>query len=549
MPVRTGEHLVDILEDLGCEYFFATPGTEFAPIIERFHEKGDTCKLKPITSPDEYLSVNMAYGAYLATGLPQPVMVHTSIGAANAVAGLMNAHRMRIPMIFIAGRTPVGEYGKTGSRDLFIHWAQESYDQGATVREYVKWDYELRDSAMLKDVCNRAWSIAMEEPRGPVYLILPRELLLEEIQTIEAHADAIVPTLMSPEKNAIQQLAELVSHAKSPLILSKTIGETKQGFDALATLCEQFSIPAIFTDAHYCNMSFDHPMNYGCSSEGILEHCDLIINLDMDVPWIPGKTQLKPDCQIVHIGVDPLFKDIPMRSFPGTLLIKSNPVLALQLLQEHLGKIKLNTGDWIKKLESLCTSSNKSPHNSKSLTKHDVAHAIAEIWKDNIVLINELSLPVDSIPMKTFGSYYRTGSASGLGWAGGCALGLGLVHRKDKIIINVVGDGAYYFSNPLAFHWVAYANELPILTIILNNVGMPSIKNNMSSLFKNPDLASEVSLPLLDLSPDIHFEEIAGSFNAIGLKASTVSEFKKVLDIALHEVITNSKQVIINAVI
>jgi len=88
--------------------------------------------------------VGMAHGAWLATGRPQAVMVHVTVGTANAACGIITAARSQVPILMSAGRTPITEEGPPGTRDLYIHWAQESFDQGAMLREYVKWDYELR---------------------------------------------------------------------------------------------------------------------------------------------------------------------------------------------------------------------------------------------------------------------------------------------------------------------------------------------------------------------------------------------------------------------
>ena len=54
-----------------------------------------------------------------------------------------------------------------GVRDTHIHWAQEAFDQAGMLREYVKWDYELRQPAQLEAVVDRALELAMAEPRGP----------------------------------------------------------------------------------------------------------------------------------------------------------------------------------------------------------------------------------------------------------------------------------------------------------------------------------------------------------------------------------------------
>ena len=47
------------------------------------------------------------------------------------------------------------------------------------VREYTKWDYELRSGQHPHDILARALEIALAAPMGPVYLTLPREVLTD----------------------------------------------------------------------------------------------------------------------------------------------------------------------------------------------------------------------------------------------------------------------------------------------------------------------------------------------------------------------------------
>ncbi len=51
------------------------------------------------------------------------------------------------------------------------------FDQAGMLREMVKWDYELRVPGQVGDVVARAVEVTMAHPRGPVYLVLPREPL------------------------------------------------------------------------------------------------------------------------------------------------------------------------------------------------------------------------------------------------------------------------------------------------------------------------------------------------------------------------------------
>ena len=132
-----------------------------------------------MTVPHENVAMAMAQGYYQISGKPAAVMVHVTVGTANTICGLMNSSRDNIPLLLMAGRTPLTETGNIGSRNIGIHWGQENFDQGGMVREYVKWDYELRSNQPVDTVVGRALDIAISEPRGPVYLTLPREVLGE----------------------------------------------------------------------------------------------------------------------------------------------------------------------------------------------------------------------------------------------------------------------------------------------------------------------------------------------------------------------------------
>ena len=137
--------------------------------------------------PHEFVAVSMAQGYAMITGEPQVVMVHVIVGTGNASAAVMNASRLNVPMIFSAGRTPLTEEGLRGSRSNFIHWGQESLDQGSLLREFTRWDYELRNGDQVETVVDRALEMALGNPQGPVYLTLPREVLAQKMESVTIH--------------------------------------------------------------------------------------------------------------------------------------------------------------------------------------------------------------------------------------------------------------------------------------------------------------------------------------------------------------------------
>src|SRR5687767_879383 len=215
------EAFLRALADHGADYFFANPGTDFPPIVEAFSRaKKTNAKVpKPVLVPHENLAVSMAHGAYLMTGRPQAVMVHVNVGTANTINNLINLARDRVPLILAAGRTPITEKGSFGSRSRQIHWGQEMFDQAGMVREIVKWDYELRTPGQAADVVARAHEIAMTVPRGPVYLVLPREPLSASLAEVPAIVPRPVPAAAHPDPAAIEELAGWIAKAERPLII------------------------------------------------------------------------------------------------------------------------------------------------------------------------------------------------------------------------------------------------------------------------------------------------------------------------------------------
>ena len=101
------EGFLELLEARGVRFFFGGgAGTDFPPFIEAFAKReaqGRRDGLHPITVIHEITTVSMAHGYTMVTGEPQAVMVHTIAGTANAVGGIINAARARIPMLVAAG--------------------------------------------------------------------------------------------------------------------------------------------------------------------------------------------------------------------------------------------------------------------------------------------------------------------------------------------------------------------------------------------------------------------------------------------------------------
>lgn len=107
------EAYLAILKDRGVDILYVGAGTDTAPIVEAYARAPASGLNFPVAvvAVHENLAVGMAHGHYMVSGRPQAVMLHVSVGAANAICALMNATRARVPMFFTAGRTPLMKRG------------------------------------------------------------------------------------------------------------------------------------------------------------------------------------------------------------------------------------------------------------------------------------------------------------------------------------------------------------------------------------------------------------------------------------------------------
>ncbi|MCK1281882.1 thiamine pyrophosphate-requiring protein [Bradyrhizobium sp. 61] len=504
----------------GVEYVFANAGTDFAPIIEVLSAADGERKYPTfVTVPHENLAMAMANGYYRVTGKPAAVMLHVTVGTANAICQIMNMARDNVPVLLCAGRTPATETGHVASRDVYIHWGQESFDQGGMLREYVKWDYELRAGQPIEALVDRALDIAMSEPRGPVYLALPREVLADA--TVPMRRDNVRPlgvTSNAPSRHVVDQVARMIAEAQAPLILTSSAGRTREGAAALSRLSNSQAIPVLQINATDANLPSDHLMNLGFAQDPghHLQDADLVLVIECAVPWLPRLSRPRPTTKVVHIGTDPLVSRHPFREFEADLLVAGDVATTLGMLNELAGPLeddvlrKRHDRVAAERAKALQARANLVQRSREESPIHPawLAHCINEAKSEGTIIVNELGTAVSRLEFAGQDRYIGSSPAGGLGAGLGTALGAKLA-APNSDVIAIVGDGSYMFGNPVPFHYVQRAQNLPILTIVANNHQWLAVKQSTLAVY--PDgAASKVNvMPVQGLDPSPAFERVA----------------------------------------
>jgi len=537
------------LAERGIDYVFANAGTDFAPIVESLarHSGSKTKFPRFITVPHENVAMAMAHGYYRTCGKPAAVMVHVTVGTANAICGLMNAARDSVPLLLAAGRTPITETGHVASRNRSIHWGQEAFDQGGMVREFVKWDYELRDGQPVDAVVDRALDIAMSEPRGPVYLTLPREVLANPA----AHArrntvrplGAVPP---EPARAAIEQAASLIAKAEFPLIVTSSIGRDPAAVAELAALASEFTLPVVQSEARDFNLPTDHAMNLGHEPGVWLGKADVILVLDSVVPWIPRTHVPRKDAKIIHISADPLAARYPFREVEADLLITGDPCAALRLLRDCLaGEAQRPNGAAETRRKAVAAAREEAQARRKKLIEGAkdqtpvhlawLAHCLNQVKSEDAIVVSELGVPLAQLHLTKPRSYMGGLLSGGLGFGLGAGLGAKLAAPEREVIVTV-GDGSYMFGNPLPYHYVGRAENLPTLTIIANNMMWGAVRQSTLDVYPDGNAAKANVMPLTELKPSPDFEKVIETCGGYGERVETPGDLMPALKRGLDAV-------------
>jgi acetolactate synthase I/II/III large subunit len=555
-----GEAYLRLLAERGVEYLFANAGTDFAPLVEAYAKAARTgAKVPvPLIATHENLALAMAHGWAMTTRRVPAVMLHVSVGTANGICGAMNAARDNIPMLFTAGRSPLTESGMPGARDVYIHWAQEMFDQAGMVRELVKWDYELRNGRQLETVVDRALAVATSQPAGPVYLSLPREVLAEPLPgfSYEAPSRLVAAAPPAPDKGAIAEAARMFAAARNPLIVTAAAGRDPAAVAALANFAGQFAIPVVEHRPRHLSLPCDHPCHLGYDAGPYLDEADLILVLECDVPWMPQLKAPRPACRVIHIGFDPIFARYPIRGFPCDLAITGGAAASLPELGGALAPLvakgaiaerRARVDGHREQLHSAWRKTREAAATARPIHPAWVSHCLARVKPEDAILVNEYTLMPEHCGATLPGSYFGSSPASGLGWGGGAALGARLAH-PERLVVAVLGDGSHLFGNPVALHHASALHRLPVLFIVVNNAMWGAVRRAALGMYPAGEAARSNKPPLIDLDELPAFEQVCAAAGGYGERVDDPAELPQALARALHAVTVEKRQALLNVI-
>jgi acetolactate synthase-1/2/3 large subunit len=314
--------LVDQLLIQGARHAFGVPGESYLPVLDALYDTMG--RLDFITCRHEAAASNMAEAYGKLTGMPGLCFVTRAPGATHASTGLFTAHQDSTPMILFIGQV---------ARHRMEREAWQEIDYRRMFGEIAKWVVQIDDAARIPELISRAFHQAINGRPGPVVVVLPEDMLRDQVSTLDAPPVRLAE--QAPGQDAMEKLRLALIGARRPLLIVGGGGWDAASCGNLQRFAERWSLPVVASFRRQDLLDTRHDLYVGEFGPGVspilekhIDESDLLIVLGarLGEASTSGYTLLnipKPKQRLVHIHADPeelgrvYAADLPIVATPG----------------------------------------------------------------------------------------------------------------------------------------------------------------------------------------------------------------------------------------
>jgi len=437
-------------------------------------------KIKHFMYRTENAGTYMADGYARVTGKVGLVTAQNGPAATLLVPGLAEALKVSVPLVALVQDVNRKEADKN---------AFQEYDHLALFQGCTKWVKRVTEASRIEDYIDMAFATAASGRPGPVVLILPADLLLEETalatsRTANLGHFPLDRTMADPDR--IIEAAELLASAEHPLLVAGGGVHLSGASAEVAKLQEDCHLPVMTTVMGKGAVDERHPLSLGVAGyalgrlspgrymKGIIDEADVILlvgsrtNQNGTDSWA-----LYPEgARIIHIDVDGL--EIG-RNYEA-LRLNGDAKLTLKALCDALQGRRSPQAETARRIAEAKAkhASDIMPMETSEASPIRPERLAADIRK---VLTPETIIVADAsystlwvscyLPSLKAGMRFITPRGlAGLGWGLPMAIGAKVAHQ-DRPVLCMVGDGG--FAHVWSELETAHRQGTPVVLTVLNN--------------------------------------------------------------------------------
>jgi acetolactate synthase-1/2/3 large subunit len=538
----------------GIDHLFFVSGTEinfFQEAIAKASARGLPAP-RLVTMIHESVALNAALGVSMVTGRPSAAAAHVDVGTFHYGAALHTAWRGGYPVMIVAGTGPRAFPGSMpGARDSLVQWQQEPRDQNGIVRDYTKADHRLEHQDNPGLMVSRLLQIAMSEPRGPVYLAIPRETAMLPTggrSWFPSAAQLGLARPVAPAADDARAIARWLVESHNPCVFVERSGRDPQAVAELLALSELLGLPVSETSgADRLNFPNAHP-HFGTGPAA--RDADVLLVLDAIAPFMPGTDSPRADARIAWVGNDPVLSRYKTLEYRADLWIPASVTETLRAVRREAEAL-LDRGDLARiaqrrerlaarKREITDRLAAEAAVAARSTTPSGrwVASELGRLLSPEAILLNDAISNSEHVRAYAGrnhpGCYYRSGSSSG-GWGSGAAFGARLA-LPDREVVLASGDGYFTFGSPLAALWAAAQHQAPYLSVVFVNASYSTGTTGLKRLYPDGVAVSSGNFDGGVFDPPPDFAKLAEAAGGFGRLVTETDEVGAALEEGLRQV-------------
>lgn len=227
--MRAADYIVRSLEAHGLERLYCVPGESYLALLDALH---DSNRINTVVCRHESGAGFMAVAEAKATGRPACFAVSRGPGATNGSIAVHVAEQDALPVIVLVGQVSRQERGRHAFQEV-------DYQQFFGGMAKAVW--EVSDAAKLAEVMPRAVHTASEGVPGPVVIVLPEDMLSDEIK-----ADVSAPWPVARPGVAVgdvEAIEAMLAKSERPVLVAGQVLRTNEGKAALAAFAKAHTVP------------------------------------------------------------------------------------------------------------------------------------------------------------------------------------------------------------------------------------------------------------------------------------------------------------------
>jgi benzoylformate decarboxylase len=548
MPKISGrESLVRILRQEKVKYVFGIPGATEVAFMDALEEATD---IQFILGLHEMAVVGMAEGYSRVSGQPGFLYLHTNTGLSAGLALLSNAQVGGVPLVVAAGQQDLRLAAKEPALQA---------DLVGIARPFTKWATQIMNASDIPQIMRQAFKTALHPPQGPVFVAIPQNLLMEELEFNYSPVGSSVFGWL-PDPQGIRRAADILLQSRRPFFLVEDGVTQYEALKETVSLAERCGARVYQQWMSDVNFPVDHPLYMGDLDVNTPEIRELLGQADVLVvigslffsQAIYTSQSLIPDgLKVIQIDDDSwqLNKnyavDVALEGNIKTILTQLNQAYQHDISYSQQADVALRSEtihrdsqkvaqELAKKIASEFDHKPIAPSRLMAEIKKALpqgARVVEDCWSASAILRQVLAFS----ELKT---YLRARGGGSIGWGLPGAIGAKLAD-PDCPVVCISGDGSAAWS--IQSLWTAARYHLPVTFVISANAAYRQVRvmkmRIMGEQFKGRNLGTELNNPRLD------FCSIARGFGLAAQRVDDPAQLGTVLSQAFRSQLPNLVEV------